>query len=72
MKIKISKIKNAIFLDEVHVQDKCIRVGWFTKNCPNMAMAMFYGWENASGSALIEGKNLKKIYPAIVGYYDKM
>ena len=50
-----------------------IRVGWFnTKNCPNMAMAMFYGWENASGSALIEGKNLKKIYPAIVGYYDKM
>ena len=25
-----------------------------------MAMAMFYGWENASGSAFIKGKNLKK------------
>ena len=25
-----------------------------------MAMAMFYGWENASGSAFIEGKNFKK------------
>ena len=25
-----------------------------------MAMAMFYGWENAIGSAFIKGKNLKK------------
>ena len=24
-----------------------------------MAMAMFYGWENAIGSAFIKGKNLK-------------
>ena len=25
-------------------------------------MAMFYGWENVSGSAFIKGKNLKKIW----------
>ena len=25
-----------------------------------MAMAMFYGWENVSGSVFIKGKNLKK------------
>jgi len=28
-----------------------------------MAMAMFYGWENVSGSAFIKGKNLKKFSP---------
>ena len=32
-----------------------------------MAMAMFYGWENVSGSAFIKGKNLKN-YPAKVGW----
>ena len=35
-----------------------------------MAMAMFYGWENASGSAFIKGKNSKKNYQAIVGWHQ--
>jgi len=34
-----------------------------------MAMAMFYGWESASGSAFVKGKNLKKNYPAKVGWH---
>ena len=32
-----------------------------------MTMAMFYGWENVSGSAFIKGKNLKKNFPGKVG-----
>ena len=37
-----------------------------------MAVAMFYGWENASGSALIKGKKFEKIFPAKVGWHRSL
>ena len=37
-----------------------IRVDCSKDNFPKSGLTMFYGWENTSGSAFIEGKNLKK------------
>ena len=54
-----------------------INVHWFVslsnrldqsgENFPKSILTMIYGWENASGSAFIKGKNSKNC-PAIVGW----
>ena len=46
-----------------------IRVDCPKDNFPKSGLTMFYGWENASGSAFIEGKNSKN-YQAIVGWHQ--
>ena len=46
-----------------------IRVDRSGENFPKSIPTMLFGWENASGSAFIKGKNFKKIDPAIVGWH---
>ena len=38
-----------------------IRVDQSGENFPKSILTLFYGWENASGSVLIKGKNSKKL-----------
>ena len=42
---------------------------WKCKKFSNMAIAMFYGSENVSGSAFIKSKNLKNFFPRKVGWH---
>ena len=43
------------------------RVYWSRENFPKSILTMFYGRENALGSAFIKGNNSKKIDLVIVG-----
>ena len=49
--------------------DMDIRVDRSGEKSPKSILTMFYGWENASGSAYIKGKNFEKNTPAKEGWH---
>ena len=63
-----SHIRSSSELSELKTQMKS-RVDRSGENFPKSILTMFYGWENASGSAFKKAKNQKKIDPAIVRWH---